>query len=243
MKLPKACLKAVFIRRVNRFVAEVELQGEKVVCHVANPGRLTNMLHAGQTAYVKPADDPHGRRSTKYDLVAVDNNGTITTIDSRLPGILIGEALNSQQLPPFQGYTEVKPEYRFGASRIDFFCQGQGLQPCLIEVKSAATAAGDVALFPDAPTERGRRHLLELTAAVEQGYRCAVVLVCQAGAAVRVGINEPLDPDFGAAFRTALKHGVEAYAFQQVFIAPDQVLLGRELPVVIYRDEEKKNGA
>ncbi|MFH1929829.1 MAG: DNA/RNA nuclease SfsA [Chloroflexota bacterium] len=154
-----ALLEATFVARDNRFRATVELNGEYVWAHLANSGRLTELLTPGRRLFLRPAT-AQGRR-TAYDLVLVDLDGVLVSVDARVPNSLVEEALREGNLASFDGYETIRREVRWGGSRLDFVLEDQSRR-CLIEAKSVTLVKRGVALFPDAPTIRGRRHVEEL---------------------------------------------------------------------------------
>jgi len=218
LKIEGEMVRGKFLSRTSRFSvraelvegpAETESETEKLNCHLPNPGRLKELLVPGADLLLGPAKRPD-RRKTKFDLFAVVIGGGVVVVDSRIPNQLIRVALESGDIQEFAGYELVKSEPSFGNSRLDFLLAGEKL--CLVEVKSCTLVRDGVALFPDAPTERGRRHLMELLVACQQGYRTAIVFVIQREDA-RVFIpNDETDPDFGAALRAAAAGGVEPIA-------------------------------
>lgn len=201
--------KARFIRRLNRFVAEVEMGGLRVMAHVPSSGRMTELLVTGAEVYVSRSLDP--RRKTGCSLLMVRYGNTLVSIDSLMPNRLIYKALKAGSLPWFSSFTSIKGEVFFKESRFDFLLGG-GEEKCFIEVKSVTLAEGKVARFPDAPTVRGARHLRELIGAVGEGYRAAVVFVAQRDDVASFTPNDPRDPAFGRALRDAAGSGVEVYA-------------------------------
>ncbi|MGB9684790.1 MAG: DNA/RNA nuclease SfsA [Candidatus Bathyarchaeales archaeon] len=206
----------VFERRLTRFSALVRVNGEIAQCFLPNPGRLRELLISGVKVILKEAE-AGGERKTIYDLLGVYSGGKIVSIDSRLPNKLVLEALNNGDLPEFLGYTMVKPEYSYGHAKFDFFLEGSGLKPRLLEVKSCTLVRNGVAMFPDAPTERGTRHVLELAKALNEGYRAAVLFVIQRMDAYMFTPNDETDPNFGEALRKAAESGVEVYAYSTNF--------------------------
>jgi sugar fermentation stimulation protein A len=205
----------VFERRLTRFSALVRVNGEIEQCFLPNPGRLRELLISGVKVILKEAEAV-GERKTIYDLLGVYSGGKIVSIDSRLPNKLVLEALKNGDLPEFLGYTMVKPEYSYGHVKFDFFLS-DGRRPCLLEVKSCTLVRNGVAMFPDAPTERGTRHVLELAKALNEGYRAAVLFVIQRMDAYMFTPNDETDPNFGEALRKAAESGVEVYAYSTNF--------------------------
>jgi len=192
---------ADFIDRPNRFIAHVELNGSVESVHVKNTGRLRELLIPGAAVLLEEVGNP--ARKTKYDLIAVYKPGTgWVNIDSQAPNKLAGEWLKRN------GFEEIKPEYGYGSSRIDFYAEKDSKR-CLIEVKGCTLEINGTGYFPDAPTERGIKHLRELMKAVEEGYRAILAFVIPMNGVVTVLPNRSTHPEFGRALDEAEKAGVE----------------------------------
>ena len=192
---------AIFISRPNRFIARVSLDGRELSVHVKNTGRCKELLIPGCTVFLEKALSPE--RKTPYDLVAVKKDGRIINIDSQAPNAVVREWLlkNGE-------YDLVKPEFKYGDSRIDFYMEKDG-EKYLMEVKGCTLFVDGVGYFPDAPTERGAKHLRELTGAVKEGYNAIIAFVIQGEGISEVRPNEATDPEFAAAFREATTAGVK----------------------------------
>ncbi|WP_026665074.1 DNA/RNA nuclease SfsA [Butyrivibrio sp. FC2001] len=192
---------AIFISRPNRFIARVNLDGEELAVHVKNTGRCKELLIPGCKVLLEKAANPE--RKTPYDLVAVEYDGCFINIDSQAPNAVVREwLLKSGE------YDLVKPEYKFGDSRIDFYMEKAG-EKFLMEVKGCTLFKDGVGYFPDAPTERGAKHLRELAGAIKEGYKTAVAFVIQGEGINEVRPNEETDPEFTAAFHEAVAAGVK----------------------------------
>ena len=201
---------ALFLKRPNRFLAAVEQEGERVWAHVPDPGRLRELLVPGARVRVMPAASK-GRR-TAWDLFGVACPQGWVNIDSRLPNLLFAEAVRGAELEEFPNITHLDPEYRFGNSVLDFLLHG-GDRPCLVEVKGCTLAVDRLALFPDAPTARGSRHLEELVKARREGFRACAVFVVKHPAAVAFTANRETDPVFASTLERAYEQGVEIIAY------------------------------
>ena len=197
-----------FIRRINRFVAEVAISGNTEKVHVKNTGRLRELLVPGAKVTLQKASDPN--RKTAYDLISVYKPGLEwVNIDSLVPNKLMKQQLMSMN------YDVVKPEYTFGDSRFDFYMERDG-EKFLTEVKGCTLAADlerGTGLFPDAPTERGVKHLDELAAAAQKGYHCQIAFVIQMNGIHRVFPNDETQPEFGQALVRAVKAGVQVACY------------------------------
>lgn len=196
----KNIVKAKFISRPNRFIAQVDIDGQETTVHVKNTGRCRELLLPGNTVYLEKADNP--ARKTLYDLVAVEAEVGLVNIDSQAPNAVVKEWLSKQD------YDVVIPEYKYGNSRIDFYME-RGKDKFLMEVKGCTLIRDGIGYFPDAPTERGVKHLRELTAAVALGYKAMISFVIQVEGVSEVRPNIDTHPEFGAALEEAKAAGVE----------------------------------
>jgi sugar fermentation stimulation protein A len=220
-------LEARLLQRPNRFLLLVVAEGETFECFLPNPGRMGELLFPGATVLLKEVRKDG--RKTAHDVVGVMRRGERVSIDTRVPNQLVGEALRRRALEQFGMYDMVRPEYGYGRSRFDFLLQNSKSK-CLLEVKSCTLVVGRRALFPDAPTERGARHLVHLTEALGEGYRCCVLFVLQGTCARVFSPNTMTDPKFGNALREAAREGVEVYAHESAFEA-DRIVLGEPVEV------------
>jgi sugar fermentation stimulation protein A len=229
MKIAAKLIPAIFVKRDNRFRVTVRVEGDLVWAHLPNSGRLRELLVSGQHVLLAAAQAPG--RLTSYDLLTVDLDGTLVSIDARLPSRLLYESLRADRLEEFAGYAEVWREVNYGQSRLDLVLEGgpDGGR-CFIEAKSVTLVEDGVALFPDAPTQRGRRHLGELARARAEGHRAAVVFVVQRDDATSFSPHDEADPAFGQALREAVQAGVEVYAYK-CRVSEEEVKLDAPLSV------------
>jgi sugar fermentation stimulation protein A len=198
---------AVFLRRPNRFIAQVELNGREETVHVKNTGRCRELLIPGRAVWLEGSENP--ARKTKYDLVAVDKDGLLINMDAQAPNRVFAEWVRAGRFVP--GLTLLQPETVWGASRFDFYWEA-GERRGFAEIKGVTLEENGLALFPDAPTERGVKHLRELAAATAAGYECAVCFVIQMKGCRAFCPNERTHPEFGAALRDASAAGVRVLA-------------------------------
>ncbi len=217
-------IKAKFISRPNRFIAHAELNGETVVCHVKNTGRCKELLQSGCEVYLTESDNP--ARKTKYDLVAVNKNGELFNIDSYAPNIAAGEYLK-QKYP----FAKIYPERKFGNSRFDFYIEN-GDEKIIVEVKGVTLEKNGVALFPDAPTERGVKHIKELTELAGKGYRTQILFVIQTENVNCVSPNDETHKEFGDALRFAQQNGVTVTAVNCT-VTPDSMEIKDKIDVLL----------
>ena len=193
-------VEAKFISRPNRFIAHVDIDGTEVVVHVKNTGRCKELLIPGCRVYLEKATNPE--RKTPYDLVAVDTPIGIVNIDSQAPNAVVKEWLLKQD------YDLVVPEYKYGNSRIDFYME-KGEDKYLLEVKGCTLIKDGIGYFPDAPTERGVKHLRELTVAMDKGYKAMAAFVIQVEGVTAVRPNVDTHPEFGVALKESEDAGVQ----------------------------------
>ena len=228
MKLHAELVEARFVERVNRFVVAVTLGGRDVLAHLPNTGRMIELLVSGAPCYVTPAPLDRGRK-TAYDLTLIEYAGTLVSVDSRLPNAVFREAVNAGVLADFEGYSVDRVEVPLGDSRIDLLLRGsEGV--CYVETKSINLVVDGLALFPDAPTERGRRHLDELAGAVGMGHRACAVFVVQRADAVEMAPYREADELFGEALDRAVGLGVEAHAYR-CSVTPQEIFIEESIPV------------
>ena len=196
----KEIVDGIFLDRPNRFIAHVKINGVPQTVHVKNTGRCKELLLPGASVRLEISDNPS--RKTRYDLVAVykQNLGWVN-MDSQAPNKAVGEWLAKQ------GYDLVRPEYTYGKSRVDFYME-KGSQKYLLEVKGCTLEENGIGYFPDAPTERGVKHLRELAQAQQAGYQCAVAFVIQMEGVAEVRPNVSTHPKFGTALAEAKAAGV-----------------------------------
>ncbi len=216
-----------FLHRLNRFAALVEVNGKAEQVHVRNSGRLRELLKPGRQVLLEPAVTP-GRR-TRFSLAIARLSGGDVSTDAHLPNALLEAGLRQGAVPGFRGYRVVCREPVIGHNRMDFLLARGGRQ-CLLEVKSATLVRGGVALFPDAPTERGRTHLEHLIAARQRGLLAAVLFLVQRRDVTAFSPNLDADPEFGESLRRAHRAGVRVRAMR-CRVTAEGVWLDRRLPV------------
>lgn len=215
---------AVFVSRPNRFVAVVLVEGANTRCHVKNTGRLGELLLPGAQVLIQKAANPN--RSTAYDLIAVWKGNNLVNIDSAAPNRVFAEWAQAGGLP---GLRHLKAEVAFGSSRLDFYFETEKTRG-YVEVKGVTLEQDGTALFPDAPTPRGVRHLQELAQAAQQGYRALGVFVIQMKGPLRFAPNAATHPAFGLALRQAAASGVEIVALD-CRVTPKGIWADSILPV------------
>lgn len=219
--------KGRFLSRPNRFIAHVELDGRTEVVHVKNTGRCRELLTPGAAVYVEKSDNP--ARKTQYDLIAVEKGTLLVNMDAQAPNQVFREWAEAGN---FQGeLTILRPETTWGDSRFDFYWEAGGRRG-FVEVKGVTLEEDGHACFPDAPTERGVKHLNELVRCQTEGYEAAVCFVIQMAGMKDFAPNDRTHPAFGDALRRAVQAGVRIMA-RECAVTPDSLTIGAAVPVLL----------
>lgn len=216
---------AVFLDRPNRFIAKAELDGETVTAHVKNTGRCKEILIPGVKAVLAHAENPN--RKTAFDLVAAYKGDLLINIDSQAPNKVYGEALNEGKI--FDEIVAVRPEATYGDSRFDFLVEKND-EKIYTEVKGVTLEDDGVALFPDAPTDRGVKHLRGLASLISEGFKASVVFVVQMDRADYFMPNYDMHEEFGLAVEEAVEAGVDVAAYT-CRVTEDSMELAERIPV------------
>ena len=215
----------VFVSRHNRFIAEVEIDGKSEYIHVKNTGRCRELLVPDATVYLQKATNPN--RSTRYDLIVVKKGRRLINMDANAPNVAFYEYLQSDL--HIEGVTNIKPETRYGSSRFDFYVEA-GNRRIFIEVKGVTLEEDGVVMFPDAPTERGVKHLNELAKCVCDGYEAQVIFVVQMSDVLYFTPNTKMHPAFAEALVSAKNAGVTVTAFD-CDVEPGSMTIGKAVEV------------
>ncbi len=200
-------ISATFLSRPNRFIAHIIVNNKEEVCHVKNTGRCKELLLPGSTLYVQTNDNP--KRKTNFDLIAVEKGSLLINMDSQAPNKVVGEWLAAGNLP---GVTLIKPECKYDNSRFDFYLEF-GKQKAFMEVKGVTLEENGVVRFPDAPTERGVKHLHELSRCTKENYKAFLFLVIQMQGVKYFEPNWKTHAAFGKALIKAQEAGVTILAY------------------------------
>lgn len=227
----KKILSGIFINRPNRFIANIDIDGKIETVHVKNTGRCKELLKKGCRVYLSESDNP--LRKTKYDLVTVEKiceNGDkiLINMDSQAPNDAVYEWLKGGL---FSQDAQVRREVKFGDSRFDFYIEDQG-KPAFLEVKGVTLEEYGTALFPDAPTERGIKHINELMGALPEGYETYIIFVIQMKNIKCFMPNYKTHPKFGEALQKAKSAGVKILAYD-CKILPDEMVIDQPVNVII----------
>jgi sugar fermentation stimulation protein A len=216
----------IFLSRPNRFIAHVEIAGVEEIVHVKNTGRCRELLPAGAQVWCQRSDNPS--RKTKFDLITVKKGERLINMDSQAPNVAAGEWLRNGGLGEIEN---LKAETFHGDSRYDFSFIKDGRQ-CFLEVKGVTLETDGICAFPDAPTDRGAKHLRGLAEAAGAGYGAYVLFVIQMSDVKYLHPNDATDPAFGAALREAAAAGVQVLAVDCA-ITEDSMVIGNPVPVVL----------
>ena len=218
--------RAVFSDRPNRFVAHCEMDGQVLTVHVKNTGRCRELLVPGAVVWLTKSGNP--ARKTAFDLIAVQKGQRLVNMDSAAPNAVFGEYARAGLFLPG---ASVRSEVRYGDSRFDFCLEAEG-NTHFVEVKGVTLEENGAVRFPDAPTERGVKHLKELQKAAAEGYGAHAVFVIQMADVTAFSPNDDTHPAFGAALREAAANGVQVHAFW-CEVTPDTLEIAGAVPVVL----------
>jgi sugar fermentation stimulation protein A len=234
MKYPSPLIQAVFIERENRFCARVKLDGKIIPVHVPNSGRLKELLTEGNRVFITPAGDSNPKRKTGYTLIlaAHKTEENLVCVHSVNANDLFEEAINGGIIKELNGYTVAAREKTIGKSRMDFILKDPAGKDVYTEIKSVSLAQGDKALFPDAPTERGSKHLKELIRLKQEGLESAVVFIIQRQDVKSFSPYDQQDPIFGSLLREACKTGVRILAYRCI-VNQFEIKVDAKVPVIL----------
>ena len=217
--------KGIFLSRPNRFIAHVMIDVTEEICHVKNTGRCRELLQPGVVVYLEKSRNP--ARKTRFSLVAVEKGQRLINMDSQAPNAAAREWIASGRL--FSPVTLLRPETKYGDSRFDFYAES-GEQRHFIEVKGVTLEENGVVRFPDAPTQRGAKHLRELCRCQQEGFQAHVLFVVQMADVKCFCPNRQTDPDFAAALEEAAACGVDIRAMD-CMVTPDSMIIRNPVPV------------
>lgn len=218
-------VKGEFLDRPNRFIANCKIDGKTEVCHVKNTGRCKELLINGATVYLQKSNNPN--RKTKYDLIAAQKGERLINMDSQIVNCVALEYL----LQLFDNIVYVKPECKYGNSRFDIYVETE-TDEIFVEVKGVTLENDGVVRFPDAPTERGIKHLKELQKAVTEGYKAFVMFVVQMDDVQYFEPNRETHPEFADTLKEVSENGVNILAFQ-CDVTPETIKIKNQIPVKI----------
>ena len=230
MRLPPL-IAATLVRRYKRFLADVLLDdGSEVTVHCPNSGSMKGCAAPGSRVYISRS--PNLKRKYPFTWELVQADGYWAGINTGLPNRLVREAIEDGTVAELQGYATIRPEVPYGEhSRIDLLLENPG-ERCFVEVKNVTLVEDGRALFPDAVTTRGQKHLQELMRVVSEGDRGVIFFTVQRGDGNSVSPADTIDPEYGRLLRMALENGVEALAYRAL-VTPEEIRLTERLPVLV----------
>lgn len=228
MHYPIPLIHGRLIKRYKRFLADVTLDnGEIITAHCTNSGSMKSCLEEGAEVYLSPVTDP--KRKTRFTWEMIKINGSWVGINTSLPNKFAYEMMKENAIPGLEGYTEIRREVKYNESRLDIFAQKPG-ETCFVEVKNVTMKEGERALFPDAVTLRGQKHLKTLMELKGKGIRAVMLYVIQRMDVEAFGPAEDIDPAYALLLREACEKGVEVIPIQ-VRVSPEEVVFERVLPL------------
>ena len=236
MRFPSPLIRGTLIARYKRFLADVRLaDGSVVTASCPNTGSMMGLTAPGLVVWLSESDSPTRKYRHTWELVEADlgKGPTLVGINTGLPNKLVAEAITAARVPTFAGYPELRREVNYGRnSRIDILlqCAAKGL--CYVEIKNVhLSRRHGLAEFPDSITERGTKHLAELSDMVRAGHRAVMIYLIQRGDAKRLSLARDVDPNYGAAFDAAIAAGVEAIALR-CLLSTEEILIDRPVPIL-----------
>jgi sugar fermentation stimulation protein A len=230
MKLPQPLLEGILLRRYKRFFTDIELSdGTVVTAHTPNTGSMKQCAIPGYRVLISQTDNP--KRKLRYTLELIRVGGGWVDTHTQRTNRVVEEALRNGWIAGLEGFS-VLPEYKIGDSRIDFYLE-KGDEKVLVEVKNVTLCCDErTACFPDAVTTRGQKHLRELLAAKQEGYRSIIFFLVQRGEATQFSPADDIDPEYGRLLRQVVMDGVEALAYKTV-VSPEENHVGEQIRVIL----------
>ncbi len=222
-------MEGIFVRRQNRFVIRAKIENKSHDVFMANPGRMKELLIPGVKTKVVPVDKPS--RKTRFDLALVQSGKAWVSLNSHLANDLFEEGLQKKRLPQFASSKFIRREIPVGRSRLDFLLEKKR-RKYFIEVKSVTLVKGEIAMFPDAPTNRGARHIRELINLKKEGHEAGIVFVIQREDGKSFTTNRETDPDFADALVKGHKAGIDIFAYR-CKVSPKRVEIEKEVKVFL----------
>lgn len=227
MKYDKV-VEGIFIKRPNRFIAHVYINGIEEIVHVKNTGRCRELLLPGAKVILEDCSN-NPNRKTKYSLISVWKEDILVNMDSQVPNAVVYNSLMENEIHGLENLTKIKREVSFGNSRFDLYFES-GNSKGFIEVKGVTLENEGISMFPDAPTTRGTKHVLEMIHAVEEGYRGAILFLIQMKGPKVFRLNWAMDKDFSEAVKLASEKGVEILAYDSI-VSQDTISIGKPIEV------------
>lgn len=234
MKIPNNTIEGIFIERLNRFEGIAEIKGRKELLHIPNTGRCRELLIAGARIIIEVRES--NTRKTPYEMIMVYKGDRLVSIDSQAPNKIVEEALKKGMIEEIGSYGYVKREAYYQSSRFDLLLKktefAEKSDSCYIEVKGVTLEKDGIAMFPDAPTERGARHLRELSDARKEGYRAAVIFLVQMEGTRNFTANRLMDSQFAEALTAAGDSGVEVLSYD-CRVSRQEIVINKKVEVIL----------
>ena len=227
MKYSKT-IEGIFLKRPNRFIAQVLINGVEETVHVRNTGRCREILLAGAKVVLEDCSN-NPNRKTKYSLIAVWKGDMLINMDSQVPNAVVFEALSENKIQGYENLTYIKREVSFENSRYDIYYEKDN-QKGFIEIKGVTLENNHIANFPDAPTERGSKHVLEMIEAIKQGYSGAIFFLIQMKGPISFRPNWKMDKNFSDAIKTAHENGVDILIYDSI-VSNDEIYIGHPISI------------
>ncbi len=222
-------LEGIFLSRPNRFIANVDIEGEVHQVHVKNTGRCREILKEGTKVYLEPAKNPN--RKTKFSLISAYKDQQLINIDSQVPNQVVFQGILDGKIEGLSNTDLLKREVGYKNSRFDIYYEKEKLYG-FIEVKGVTLEKDGLALFPDAPTERGRKHILELLDSLENGFSSYLIFLIQINDIHHFRPNEEMDPKFSKALRTAQEKGLKILAYNSK-VTRDSIEIDKKIDIIL----------
>lgn len=228
MKISNNIKKAIFLKRINRFEAYVMLNEKEILVHVPNTGRCKEILKINAKVILREENGKN--RKTKYDLIAVYKGDKLINIDSQMPNKVVAEALNNKIIANLNSYNNIVREKTFGKSRFDFKLSNDKGDIYYLEVKGVTLEENEIAKFPDAPSSRGKKHLLELIEAKRQNMGAGILFLIQMNKIKSFSANDEIDIDFAETLRLAKRNEVDILAYS-CYVTENSITLKKEVKI------------
>lgn len=231
MKYPTKLVRGSLIKRYKRFLADVKLEDNSVViAHCTNSGSMKSCLEDNAPVYLSRASDPNRKTKFTWEMIYINNNWI--GINTMMPNKLVYDEVVNKELPGLDDYSIVKREVKYGDSRFDIYCENER-EKCFIEIKNVTMKVGKAALFPDAVTTRGKKHLETLIEVKRNGIRAVMIYIVQRMDVDYMGPATEIDPDYADALKRAKTAGVEIMAFQAK-VSPTEIKIEKQIPVKMH---------
>lgn len=222
-------IQGIFIKRMNRFVAHVRIDGIEEVVHVKNTGRCRELFIAGATVILERSQNPE--RKTRFSVIGIYKGSQLINIDSQVPNHVVFEALQLGRIAEIADIGMVKKEVTYGNSRFDLYFESDDCRG-FVEVKGVTLEEDGLVMFPDAPTVRGTKHVHEMIKAVENGYRGYIFFLIQMKGVKSFSPNSKTDPNFAAALKLAVQKGVILLAYDSL-VREDEIVIGDRVEIIL----------